>query len=61
MPLRFIDRILQDLSHAGDRPVLVDAVAVARLRDSLRPNVWVVDATPRGGFDLASLLTHLDR
>ncbi|MFZ4722804.1 MAG: ribonuclease R family protein [Phycisphaerales bacterium] len=27
MPLRFIDRILQDLSHAGDRPVLVDAVA----------------------------------
>jgi hypothetical protein len=41
--------------------VLVDAVAVSRLRDSLRPNVWVVDATPRGGFDLASLLTHMDR
>lgn len=41
--------------------VLVDAAAVSRLRESLRPNVWVVDATPRGNFDLASLLTHLDR
>jgi hypothetical protein len=41
--------------------VLADAAAVSRLRDSLRPNVWVVDATPRGGFDLGSLLTHLDR
>lgn len=41
--------------------VLVEAPAVARLRESLRPNVWVVDAAPRGGFDLSSLLTHLDR
>jgi len=40
--------------------VLVEAAAVARLRESLRPNVWVVDAAPRGGFDLASLLTQLD-
>jgi len=31
MPLRFIDRILQDLSHAGDRPLLIDAIA-KRLR-----------------------------
>ena len=41
--------------------VLVESAAVARLRESLRPNVWVVDAAPRGGFDLSSLLTHLDR
>lgn len=41
--------------------VLVESAAVARLRESLRPNVWVVDAVPRGGFDLSSLLTHLDR
>lgn len=41
--------------------VLVEAAAVARLRESLRPNVWVVDAAPRGGFDLSSLLTQLDR
>ncbi|MFN9372002.1 MAG: hypothetical protein ACK6D3_09000 [Planctomycetaceae bacterium] len=41
--------------------VLVEAAAVARLRESLRPNVWVVDAAPRGGFDLSSLLSQLDR
>ena len=41
--------------------VLVESAAVARLRESLRPNVWVVDAAPRGGVDLSSLLTHLDR
>lgn len=41
--------------------VLGEGAAVSRLRDSLRPNVWVVDAAPRSGFDLSSLLTHLDR
>jgi len=41
--------------------VLADVASVSRLRESLRPNVWVVDATPRGGFDLSSLLTHVDR
>ena len=43
MPLRFIDRILQDLSHAGDRPVQPDAVA-KRLR---------VDSDHRWAFDEA--------
>lgn len=41
--------------------VLGEPAAVSRVRDSLRPNVWVVDAAPRSGFDLSSLLTHLDR
>ncbi len=41
MPLRFIDRILQDLSHAGDRPVQPDAVA-KRLRVS-SDDRWAFD------------------
>ncbi|HBH51109.1 MAG TPA: hypothetical protein DDY91_04365 [Planctomycetaceae bacterium] len=41
--------------------VLSDLPAISRLRESLRPNVWVVDAAPHGGFDLSSLLTQLDR